>query len=200
MMKTIAYLRVSTTEQNTEKFEADILRFANKNSLVPVEFVSETISGKVHWKKRKIFEVIERLGENDNLLIPELSRLGRTSLEIMEMLQICSEKKIKVYDIKSNWMLNDSIQSKIFALVFSMFAEVERDLISMRTKEALAARKKAGVKLGRPKGKYSSKLTPYKEEINALLQVGVTKTKVAKKYGVDRSTLNNFLQKGGKSE
>jgi len=116
-------------------------------------------------------------------------------LEIMEILAVAREKGIHIYDIKGNWELNGSIQSKVMAMVFSIAAEIERDLISSRTKEALRARKAAGIKLGRPKGPGKSKLDKYREEIIALLKTGSTKTYLAKKYGTSLPNFYNWMKK-----
>jgi DNA invertase Pin-like site-specific DNA recombinase len=195
--KTIAYLRVSTVHQDTEKNKADILTFSNERKFGHVEFIEEKVSGKKHWKTRKIKNIIDDLGPGDKLIVPELSRLGRSMLEIMEILSVAKEKEISIYAIKGNWELNGTIQSKLIAMCFSMAAEIERDLISSRTKEALKARKAAGVILGRPKGPGKSKLDPFKEEIVALLANGSTKTFVAKKYGCTLPNLHNWLIKNG---
>lgn len=193
--RTIAYLRVSTRDQTLDKNKADILHLANERGLGRVEWVEETASGKISWKKRQIADVIEQLGEGDTLIVSELSRLGRSMLECMEILSIAMEKKITVYAVKGNWQLDDSIQSKIVAMAFSMAAEIERDLISSRTKEALAARKASGKPLGRPKGPGKSKLDAFRPEIEALLNNGSTQTFIAKRYGVTRSTLSRWLKK-----
>src|SRR5215203_5505592 len=150
--KVIGYLRVSTNDQELEKNKSDILRLANHLNLGRVNFVEEIVSGKVSWKKRKIAEIIEEFTKGDTLIVSELSRLGRSMLECMEILSVAVEKGVKVYAVKGNWTLDTSIQSKIVAMAFSMASEIERDLISQRTKEALAARKLAGMKLGRPLG------------------------------------------------
>lgn len=194
--KTFAYLRVSTADQNNEKFQTAILKFANDRNFGQVEFVEEIVSGKVHWRKRKIGELIDRMNKGDRLLVPELSRLGRSTLEVLDILKTAKDKDIAVYDAKGNLELNgDSMQSKVMSTMFALFAELERDFISQRTKEALATKKKAGVKLGRPKGPGRSKLDPYKEEIIALLKTGVPKTRVAGKFGVKVSTLYNWIKK-----
>ena len=194
--RTISYLRVSTADQNNEKFQAAILKFANDKKFGHVEFVEEVVSGKVHWRKRKIGELIDKMGKGDRLLVPELSRLGRSTLEVLDILKTARDKGIAVYDAKGNLELNgDSMQSKVMSTMFALFAELERDFISHRTKEALKARKAAGVKLGRPPGPGKSRLDPHREEIIALLKTGVPKTKVAGKYGVKTSTLYNWLKK-----
>ena len=193
--KTIAYLRVSTVEQDLEKNKADILSFANNKDFGRVKFVEEQVSGMKNWKHRKIKQVIDELSTGDRLIVPEFSRLGRSMLEIMEMLSILKDKEVNVYAVKGNWELNGSLQSKIMAMVFSIASEIERDLISKRTKEALRARKVAGVKLGRPKGAGKSKLDAFKEEIVALLRNGSSKKFVADRYGTSQVNLYNWLNK-----
>ena len=195
MKKTIGYLRVSTAEQDLEKNKHEILELANNNDFGRVEWVEEKVSGKKNWKLRKIKDVIDKLDKGDRIIIPELSRLGRSMLEIMEMLSILNQKDICVYAIKGGWELNGSIQSKVMAMAFSIAAEIERDLISKRTKEALRARKAKGIKLGRPKGPGKSKLDKHHDEIVALLNNGSTKSFVAKKYGTTLPNLYNWLKK-----
>src|SRR6185503_14374484 len=139
--KTIGYLRVSTGDQELEKNKADILRLANTYDLGKVHFVEEKVSGRVSWRQRKIAEELEALNAKDNLIVSELSRLGRSMLECMEILSIATQKGINVYAVKGNWQLDGSIQSRIIAMAFSMAAEIERELISQRTTEALRYKK-----------------------------------------------------------
>jgi DNA invertase Pin-like site-specific DNA recombinase len=193
--KTITYLKVSTVEQDLEKNKADILTFANNKDFGKVKFVEEKVSGMKNWKNRKIKGVIDDLNKGDRLIVPEFSRLGRSMLEIMEMLSILKDKEVNVYAVKGEWELNGSLQSKIMAMVFSIASEIERDLISKRTKEALRARKIAGVKLGRPRGVGKSKLDKFKEEIVALLRNGSSKKFVANRYGSSQMNLYNWLNK-----
>jgi len=195
--RTVAYLRVSTDGQDLDKFRAEILLFAHKKGWGDVEFVEEKVSGKVSWKSsdRKIRPLIEKLQPGDRLIVPELSRLGRSLLEIMEILSVLKAKEVQVFDVKNGWSLNGSIESKVLAMAFSIAAEIERELISKRTKEALAARKRAGVKLGRPRGPGKSKLDPYKDEIIALLKNGSPKAFVARKYGTTVVNLIHWLKK-----
>lgn len=193
--KTIGYLRVSTIDQDTEKNKAEILSLANNKHFGHVKFVEEKVSGKKNWKERKIKNVIDELGDGDRLIVPELSRLGRSMLEIMEMLSIARDKGIYIYSVKGGWELNGTIQSKVMAMAFSIASEIERDLISKRTKEALKARKAAGVKLGRPKGPGKSKLDKYREEIIALLKNGSTKAHIARRYRTTKANLHNWLKK-----
>jgi DNA invertase Pin-like site-specific DNA recombinase len=133
----------------------------------------------------------------DTLIVSELSRLGRSMLECMEILSIAAQIGVNVYAVKGNWQLDNSIQSKIVAMAFSMAAEIERDLISQRTKEALAARKQAGQRLGRSKGSGKSKLDQYRLEIEALLANGSKQSFIAARYGTTESNLSNWLQKRG---
>ena len=140
--KTIGYLRVSTVDQDLDKNKHEILELANNKDFGKVDWVEEKVSGKKSWKRRKIKDVIDSLDTGDRIIVPELSRLGRSMLEIMEMLSILNEKEVCVYSVKGGWELNGSIQSKVMAMAFSIAAEIERDLISKRTREALRALRK----------------------------------------------------------
>jgi len=195
--KTIAYLRVSSIDQDLEKNKAAILALANAKVLGHVHFVEEKVSGKVPWRKRKIADILETSQKGDNIIVSELSRLGRSMLECMEILSIASQKGINIYAIKGNWQLDSSIQSKIIAMAFSMAAEIERDLISKRTKEALIARKMSGMKLGRPKGTGKSKLDTFRVEIEALLKNGSTQKFIAKRYHTTEANLHHWMKKHG---
>ncbi len=194
-MKTTAYLRISTSDQDIEKNKSDILKLANEKRLGYVEFIEEQISGKVSWKKRKIFAIIDEAQKNDVLIVSELSRLGRSMLEIMEILSIATEKQLKIYSVKGDWHLDGSIQSKVMAMVFSMASEIERDLISIRTKEALRFKKENGIKLGRPKGPGKSKLDIYRPEIEALLANGSTQKFIANRYNTTEANLYNWMKR-----
>lgn len=195
--KTIGYLRVSTSEQELEKNKADILRLANQEDLGRVQFVEEKVSGKVAWRQRLIAELLDSLQTKDNVIVSELSRLGRSMLECMEILSIATQKGISVYAVKGNWHLDHSIQSKIMAMAFSMAAEIERELISQRTTEALRFRKAQGMKLGRPRGPGKSKLDAYRPEIESLLANGATQRFVARRYQTTEANLHNWLKKHG---
>jgi len=196
-IRTVAYLRVSTDGQDLEKNKAEILHLANNKDLGRVEFVEEKVSGKLSWKERKIKSIVDELRKGDNLIVAELSRLGRSMLDIMEILKIARDKEVNVYAVKGNWRLNGSIASKIVGMVFAMAAEIERDLISSRTKEALRVKKALGIRLGRPKGPGKSKLDQYRLEIEALLKNGSTQAFIAKRYGVTPATLCNWISKKG---
>jgi DNA invertase Pin-like site-specific DNA recombinase len=195
--KTIGYLRVSTGMQDLDKNKADILRLANQEDLGRVQFVEEKVSGKVSWRKRRIADWLETLQAKDNIIVSELSRLGRSMLECMEILSIALQKGIRVYAVKGHWRLDQSTQSKIIAMAFSMAAEIERDLISQRTTEALRLRKAQGLPLGRPRGPGKSKLDPYRPEIEGLLANGSTQRFIARRYKTTEANLHNWLKKQG---
>ncbi len=197
--KTIGYLRVSTFSQELEKNKSDILALANNFDLGKVSFVEEIISGKVSWRKRKIAEILDDLKAGDSIIVSELSRLGRSMLECMEILSVSLEKGVHIYAVKGNWKLDNSIQSKIIAMAFSMAAEIERDLISSRTTEALRHRKAQGMKLGRPTGPGKSKLDQYRVEIEALLANGSSQRFIAKRYNTTEANFSNWLKKNKNS-
>jgi DNA invertase Pin-like site-specific DNA recombinase len=196
-MKVIGYLRVSTEDQNTEKNKADILIFANNRKLGNVDWVEEKISGTKNWRKRELGNVVESLGEGDWLIIPEFSRLARSTLQILEVLAELKKKGANVYCLKGDQHVNRSIESKVFLTMMALFSEIERDLISARTKEGLKARKAAGVQLGRPRGPGKSKLDGFRPEIEALLKNGATLTFVSKRYHTTPANLQNWVKKNG---
>jgi DNA invertase Pin-like site-specific DNA recombinase len=195
--KTIGYLRVSTADQDLEKNKAAILQLANDYDLGRVQFVEETVSGRVSWKKRQVAELLNRCGQGDTIIVSELSRLGRSMLECMEILALALERGITVYAVKGQWRLDQSIQSKIIAMAFSMAAEIERELISQRTKEALRAKQAAGMKLGRPTGPGKSKLDAFRPEIEALLANGSTQKFIARRYRTTEANLHHWMSKRG---
>jgi len=197
MSKTIAYLRVSTADQDLEKNKAAILHLANEKNLGKVYFVEETVSGKISWRVRKIANILDEAKSGDRVIVSELSRLGRSMLECMEILSIATKKGVAIYAVKGNWQLDNTIQSKIVAMAFSMASEIERDLISKRTSEALRVRRDAGMLLGRPKGLGKSKLDIYRPEIEALLVNGATQKFIANRYGSTEANLHHWLKKRG---
>ncbi|SPD72010.1 Resolvase family protein [uncultured Desulfobacterium sp.] len=196
--RTMAYLRVSTDQQDTEKNKADVLKFANDRDFGQVIFVEETVSGKKNWKERKISSIIDELTSGDRIVTPELSRLGRSTLEVLEILKVAKDKGISIYSVKENLSLNgDDMQSKVMSTMLALFADLERDFISQRTKEGLRMRKEKGIQLGRPKGPGRSKLDDHKEEIIALLKNGSTKVYVARRYETSIPNLFNWIKKNG---
>jgi DNA invertase Pin-like site-specific DNA recombinase len=197
--KVIGYIRVSTIDQDPEKNKADILKFANNNGFNgKVNFVTEKVSGATSWHNRKLSDLVEELSPNDIIIVPELSRLGRSLSDILELLKILSDKKVRVFSVKENFQLNgQDMQSKVMRTMLGLFAEIERDLISQRTKEGLEAAREKGVKLGRPKGPGKSKLDPHKDEILELLKNGSTKKFIAERFDTTPANLYNWLNKNG---
>jgi len=194
-MTTFAYLRVSTLEQNTEKNKLDVLKFANEKKLGNVEFVEEQISGKANFKNRQLGALLNKMQKEDVLIVPELSRIARSITQIFEVIDITKQKGIVLYSIKEDFSNNDkSITSTVTTTIFALVAQIERDLISMRTIEALQSKKAQGVKLGRPKGKGKSKLDENKDEILKLVDLKVPKTIIARQYNTSTANLHRFLK------
>lgn len=198
--QTFAYLRVSKRDQDLEKNKADMVKLANEAHLGQVQFLEENLSGKVSWRKRQIAVLLEQAEAGDAIIVSELSCLGRSLLECMEILSLALQKDIRLDAVKGNWQLNNRSQSTMVVVAFAMAAEIERDLISQRTAEALAARKQQGMPLGRPKGVGKSKLDAYQAEIVALLNNGATKSGIARKYGTTRCNLIHWMKQHGMME
>ena len=196
-MSTYAYIRVSTEMQSYASQEYEIRRFCRNHRIVIDKWVSESISGTIEVEKRVLGKTIETMESGDLLICTELSRLGRNMLMIMGVLNQCSKKGVSIRTIKDNFMLSDSINSKIIAFAFALAAEIERNLISQRTKEALAVKKSEGVRLGRPPGSSKERLTFYKEyhNIQRMIDEGVPMCRIADKYGFHRNTLHRYLAK-----
>jgi len=196
LRKTIGYLRVSTFEQDTEKNEANVLKFANAKELGHVEFITEKISGTKSWKKRKLFDVVQMLNAEDVLIVPELSRLGRSLVNVLDVLNELSNKHVQVYSVKEDFNLSgDDIQSKVMRTMLALFAEIEHELIVARTIEGIAAARAKGTMLGRPKGIGSSKLDKFEPEIIALMKNGSQRQFIAKRYGVTSAGLLHWLKR-----
>lgn len=195
-MATYAYIRVSTQTQTLENQRFEIEQWSRRQGVRIDFWVTETVSGTVGWEKRKLGRLLRRMKKTDLLVCTEISRLGRSMLMVMSVLNACSQKGVFIRTIKDNFNLSDSINSKIIAFAFALAAEIERNLISQRTREALAARKQAGVHLGRPPGP-SGKLNRVMEDlprISAMLDGGATKTAMARMYKIHRNTLNKCLK------
>ena len=196
---TYGYLRVSTDKQETENQRFEIEKFCVKQDLKIDQWIEETISGTKDPKKRKLGTLLENVSSGDLIICTEVSRLGRKLFMIMSILQTLLDKNVKVWTIKDNYRLGDDIQSKILAFAFGIAAEIERDMISQRIKEALARRKSEGKILGRPKGRKSShvKLTGYEEQIQELLNKKISKSAIGRMLGVNRMTVDVFMKNKG---
>jgi DNA invertase Pin-like site-specific DNA recombinase len=199
-MRTVAYLRVSKDSQDVNNQRLAILEFARREKMEVDDFVEITVSSRKSTKERKIDQLLEELDTGDTLILSELSRMGRSVGEIITTVDTLVKKRIRFIAVKEGIRLNGSqdMQTKVMVTMFSLFSEIERDLISMRTKEGLAAAKASGKKLGRPRGVLGkSKLDGREDEIKRLLTLEVSKASIAKITGVDRSTLYNFIRSRG---
>nr|MDE2522653.1 master DNA invertase Mpi family serine-type recombinase [Methanocorpusculum sp.] len=190
------YIRVSTDKQTVENQRFEINRFCEQQNLKVDQWIEETISGSKTYDKRALGELLKNLIKDDIVICAELSRLGRNLFMIMEILNICMRKECKVWTIKDNYRLGEDIQSKVLAFAFGLSAEIERNLISQRTKEALARKRAEGVVLGRPKGRRSKqvKLSGQEEVIRVLLEKNVSQCEIARIFGVHRMTVASFIK------
>ena len=196
------YIRVSTDKQTVENQRYEINNFCKRQEIVVDKWIEETISGAKNIEERKLGKLLRRMKKEDILICSELSRLGRNLLMIMGILNECMNRDIQVWTIKDNYRLGSDINSKVLAFAFGLSAEIERNLISQRTKEALARKRAEGVILGRPKGRKSSKtkLTGQEKRIKELLEKKVSFSAIGRIVGVHRLTVSSFVKNGRVSE
>jgi len=200
MAKVTGYVRVSTVRQDADNQRHEILEYANKNHLHIDDFIEVEVSSRKDKKQRRITELLEKLESGDILIVSELSRLGRSTSEVIDIVNEIIAKEIKFIAIKQGLNISGQhdMQSKVMVTMFSLFAELERDIISERTKTALAAKKAGGKKLGKPKGTLQeSKLDPYQERIREFLKHGVAKSAIARMLGTSRTNLINYIKTRG---
>ena len=196
--KTIGYLRISTEQQDLNNQKLELHEYARRNQIAIDDFIEIEISSRKSCKMRRIDELLERLNEEDTLIVSELSRLGRSVGQIITIVDALMDKKINFVAIKESIKIDkgkQDLQSKTMITMFGLFAEIERDLISERTKQGLNAAKARGSLLGRPAGYGRSRLDNFKPEIEALLKNGSTKAFIAKRYGSSRANFYNWLNK-----
>ena len=193
------YIRVSTDKQTVENQKFEINEYCKKNNLKIDGYIQETISGNKTYHKRELGKLLYKVQSNDLIICAELSRLGRNLFMIMEILNICMSKGCRVWTIKDNYKLGDDIQSKVLAFAFGLSAEIERNLISQRTKEALARIKSEGKSIGRRQGSKNkfSKLSGKDKIINRMLDEGFTVSQISLKILVHRSTIYKYLKEAG---
>lgn len=191
------YIRVSTDRQTLENQRFEIMRFCAQEQLTINGWIQETISGTKSADKRKLGKLLGKVKKNDLIVCAEISRLGRNMFMIMNILNTCLEKECRVWTIKEGYRLGEDIQSKVLAFAFGIAAEIERELISERTREALARKKAEGKQLGRPKGgKNSSHIMDDKAELALqMLKSGQSKAAVARALGVSRNTLWRWMKR-----
>jgi len=198
MGKTLAYLRASTDRQDTNNQKLEILEFARKKGMYVDDFIELTMSSRKSQKQRRIDELLYRLNPSDTLIVTELSRIGRSTAEVITLINALVEKKIRIVVLKQNLDINEEdMNSKIIITLFSLFGELERDLVSVRTKEALAAKKSQGQVLGKPVGTIQkSKFDQHIDQIKDLLEMGLSVRKIAKVLGyTNHIALNTYINK-----
>ena len=192
------YIRVSSCKQTVENQRYEINQFCKREKLAIDGWIEESISGTQAYNKRKLGGLLRRVKKDDMIICAELSRLGRNLFMIMEILNVCMSKECRIWTIKDNYRLGDDIHSKVLAFAFGLSAEIERNLISQRTREALARKKAEGVLLGRPRGKRNSpgkyKLSGKESYIDRKLKEGMSKSEIARRCRVGRSTLYCFMK------
>jgi DNA invertase Pin-like site-specific DNA recombinase len=187
------YIRVSTDKQTVENQRYEIMRFCKSEKIKIDKWITEKISGTKSVEKRQLGDLLKIVCEGDIIICSELSRLGRSFFMIMSILSGCMERGIKVWTIKDNYRLGDDIQSKVLAFAFGLSAEIERNLISQRTKEALARCKAEGVIRGRRTGRTKNvKLTGHEKEIRKMIREGKNNVEIGKRFGVHRQTVRIF--------
>ena len=198
MAKTIAYIRTSTDQQDLNNQKLEIFEFAKKNKLEVNDFIEMTISSRKTSKERRIDEMLSVLDDADTLIVTELSRLGRSTAEVIGLVNELIKKQVRVIAIKQNLdMKEQDMTSKVMITLFSLFAELERDLISLRTKEALSNKRAQGIQLGKPKGTVQkSKFDQDVVKVKELLALGLSVRKIAIFLGyTNHIGLNTYIKK-----
>ena len=198
-MAVIGYIRVSSNKQTVEHQRHEIQQFTEQNNINVDKWVEETISSRKPLNKRKLGPLLDELQEGDIIIAAEISRLGRSLLEVMRILENCLNKNCQVWTIKEHYRLGNDIQSKVMAFAFGLSAEIERNLISQRTKSSLDNIRATGKKLGRPLSAQSKKLKLSKnaKKVKKLLDMGISKYRIAKIMEVRRSTVSRFINRMG---
>ena len=192
------YIRVSSDKQTVENQKFEIENFCRREAIAIDGWISETISGTQNYRKRKLGLLLSRMKPGDLLICSEISRLGRSLFMVMEILNLCMTKNYRVWTVKDSYRLGDDIQSKVLAFAFGLSAEIERNLISQRTKEALLRKRADGMILGRPHGtagREYCKLYRQEDTIRKLQKLGNSKTSIANHLHVHRNTLINYMRK-----
>ena len=190
------YIRVSSDKQTVENQRFEINKFCEQQNIIIDDWIEETISGAKNYTKRQLGRLLRKVHKEDIIICCELSRLGRNLFMIMEILNICMTKECKVWTIKDCYRLGEDIQSKVLAFAFGLSAEIERNLISQRTKEALARKKAEGVTLGHPRGfrcRLNPKCAKRHNYIVKELAKGTEKKVIAKKLKVSKTTFYRYL-------
>ena len=196
-MTIFVYLRVSTDSQDTQNQQYGILEYCQQQGITPDTVQEDTASGRLDWRTRKIGQLLSVAGKGDAILVSEVSRLARSTLQVLEILKMAAERGVSLVIVKNGLRFDNSMQSKITATILGLAAEIERDFISMRTREALAKRKATGKQLGRPQGALAKcyKLDDKYSEIERYRKLGINSSAIAKLVGVSRPTLRLWLER-----
>lgn len=196
-MTHFAYLRVSTDNQDANYQKLGILDYCNRYHLSPIEFIEDTASGKTPWRERPINSILEKAQAGDTLVVSEISRLGRTTLQVLEILEVAAMKKMAVHITKNNLVMDGSMQATITATILGLAAQIEREFISARTKEALAKVRRDGIKqLGRPKGQSEClKLDAFRDPIIAYIKKGINKRDICRLIECSPVTLYTWIKR-----
>lgn len=193
-IKTFIYLRVSTDQQDADSQMLGITNYCEKNEIRNMNIFKDTKSGALSWRERELENILNQTKENDQLIVSELSRIGRGTADVLDFLAKAASKKLKIVAVKNNMIFDGSISSKIFATVMALASEIERDFIRQRTKEGMQNAREKGVIIGRPKGKKSgSKLDKQSREIEKLLTAEVNKSSICKILNCSRGTLDRYI-------
>lgn len=189
------YIRVSSDKQTVENQRFEINNFCANEGYIIGGWIEETVSGTCEPSKRRLGRLLRKVKKGDVIVCAELSRLGRNLFMIMEILNVCMRRGCLVWSIKDGYRLGDDIQSKVLAFAFGLSAEIERNLISQRTREALALRRAQGVRLGRPVGSHNTK-SKYKDHANVMTQMfayGHSVAEVANRFKVSRTSIYRWF-------
>lgn len=190
-----AYLRVSRDGQDVANQRHGIIDYCDKNGLGPISYIEDKVSGSKDWRLRELGKLVDNMRAGDRLIASEFTRLARSTIGVLEILEVCLHRGIEVHVVKEGFKYDGSITSQVMATVFGLAGQIERAMISARTKEGLALRKAAGVVLGRPKGEGKRKLDGRQNEFRVLWNKGLSKAKIAKLMGVSPQTVTTFAKK-----
>jgi DNA invertase Pin-like site-specific DNA recombinase len=195
-MTNFAYLRVSTDNQDVKNQKFGLLEYSHTQNITPLQFIEDIASGTTPWRERPIGDLLDKGKIGDIVIVAEVSRLGRTILQVLEILEVAAQKGISIHIAKNRMVMDGSMQSTITATILGLVAQIEREFISTRTKEALQKRKNDGVVLGRPKGESDTlKLDAFRDEITGYIKKGINKRAIAKLIECSPSTLYQWLKR-----
>jgi DNA invertase Pin-like site-specific DNA recombinase len=195
-MNNFAYLRVSTDNQDVKNQKFGVLDYCNTHNITPIKFIEDAISGTTSWRERAIGKLLANGVTGDVIVVAEVSRLGRSILQVLEILEVAAQKGISVHIAKNRMIMDGSMQFTITATILGLVAQIEREFISTRAREALQKRKMDGIVLGRPKGQAESlKLDAFRDEITGYLRKGINKRAISKLIECSPSTLYQWLKR-----